>query len=399
MRFKILFLMLLSMVTLSSYSEQINKENIQQGQEEAEAKKAIAQQEQKKKTQEATSEMMEIAEQWRPGMKHAMPAKYDWVQMTSGEWLKGELTFIYRDDVEFDSDEFGIQTLDMDDIAQLKTAKVKSIQVKFDKQVKYSKVYIANNELTLVDYDNKVIPKDMLVSLSKNLSLAFSSWEGDVGLGVIIRSGNSSQKDYSTDIELSLRHASYVFRNTYSSFYSKSSGETTDNQHVLTSQLSMYIDRKTYWRPLGFEYFRDPFQNISARYIYNLGYGWFVIDEGRHDFLTYVGAGYQLTNFEDVESGQDDNADTFVFLLSYEYEYELHKEVDFFNDYELRIVNEESGHYISRMETGLKIDITSDIDLDITYILDHIEEPQPEEDGTIPDSTDTRLVLSLSYEF
>lgn len=349
-------------------------------------------------TEVATDALLEIVEHWQPGMKYALPAKYDWVQMTSGEWLKGELTFIYRDDVEFDSDEFGLQTLDMDDIAQLRTATIKSIRVKHEGE-KYSKVVIANNEVTLVNENNRVISRDKLVSLSKNTSLAFSSWEGDIGLGVILRDGNNSQKDFSSDIEVKLRHASYVFKNTYSSFYSKSSGETTDNQHRFTSDLSYYIDDRTYWRPVGFEFFRDPYQNISARYIYNVGYGWFVIDEGRSDFLTYVGAGYQMTEFENVEVNEDDSADTVVLLLSYEYEYEIHKEVDFFNDFELRIVDDESGEYISHMETGVKIDITSSIDFDVTYIIDHIETPQPEEDGTVPEKTDTRLVLSLSYEF
>ena len=29
---------------------------------------------------------------------------YDWIQLTSGEWLKGELIGVFDDEVEFDSD-------------------------------------------------------------------------------------------------------------------------------------------------------------------------------------------------------------------------------------------------------------------------------------------------------
>jgi hypothetical protein len=46
--------------------------------------------------------------------------EFDWVQTTSGEWLKGELKVLYSGSLEFDSDEFDLQTLDWDDVAQIR---------------------------------------------------------------------------------------------------------------------------------------------------------------------------------------------------------------------------------------------------------------------------------------
>ncbi|NRA39975.1 MAG: hypothetical protein HRU15_17665 [Planctomycetes bacterium] len=40
---------------------------------------------------------------------------YDWVRMKSGEWLKGELKSFRDDVIEFESDEFGDQVLDLAD--------------------------------------------------------------------------------------------------------------------------------------------------------------------------------------------------------------------------------------------------------------------------------------------
>ena len=36
--------------------------------------------------------------------------KFDWIQLTSGEWLKGELKFLYDFQVEFDSDKLDLLT-------------------------------------------------------------------------------------------------------------------------------------------------------------------------------------------------------------------------------------------------------------------------------------------------
>ena len=42
---------------------------------------------------------------------------FDWVQMKSGEWLKGTIEHMQDEKLIFDSDEFGDQTLDWGDIA------------------------------------------------------------------------------------------------------------------------------------------------------------------------------------------------------------------------------------------------------------------------------------------
>ena len=64
----------------------------------------------------------EPSEGWRPQSEYK--GEWDWVQMTSGEWLKGEITAMYNDDLQFDSDEFDDVTLGWDDIAQIHTSQV-----------------------------------------------------------------------------------------------------------------------------------------------------------------------------------------------------------------------------------------------------------------------------------
>ena len=55
--------------------------------------------------------------------------EFDWIQTTSGEWLKGELKQLYSGSLEFDSDEFDLQTLDWDDVAQLRGHGEKRISI------------------------------------------------------------------------------------------------------------------------------------------------------------------------------------------------------------------------------------------------------------------------------
>lgn len=38
--------------------------------------------------------------------------EFDWVQLSSDEWLKGDIVAMYDEELEFDSEELGIQTID-----------------------------------------------------------------------------------------------------------------------------------------------------------------------------------------------------------------------------------------------------------------------------------------------
>ncbi|WP_025819673.1 hypothetical protein [Shewanella marina] len=61
------------------------------------------------------------------GMTLPQDNKYDWLQLTSLEVLKGELKNLYDDKLEFDSDNLDTISIDWEDIKQLKTAQPVSI--------------------------------------------------------------------------------------------------------------------------------------------------------------------------------------------------------------------------------------------------------------------------------
>ena len=60
------------------------------------------------------------------------PDTFDWIQLTSDEWLKGELIALYDGRLEFDSEELENLTFDWDDIRELRTGRV--VQVPFKNQ-------------------------------------------------------------------------------------------------------------------------------------------------------------------------------------------------------------------------------------------------------------------------
>src|SRR4029079_5102700 len=54
------------------------------------------------------------------------PDAFDWIQLKSGEWLKGELIALYDGKLEFDSDELEKLTLDWDDVREGHKGRIRS---------------------------------------------------------------------------------------------------------------------------------------------------------------------------------------------------------------------------------------------------------------------------------
>ena len=54
--------------------------------------------------------------------------QYDWIQLTSDEWLKGELKGLYAFSLEFDSDKLELQVLDWEDVKSIRTAHAQAVR-------------------------------------------------------------------------------------------------------------------------------------------------------------------------------------------------------------------------------------------------------------------------------
>ena len=63
-----------------------------------------------------------FAQAWQP--TEPTPGERDWIKMTSGEWLWGDIKGLRDDDFEFDSEELDLLKLDFDDVAEVRSARI-----------------------------------------------------------------------------------------------------------------------------------------------------------------------------------------------------------------------------------------------------------------------------------
>lgn len=344
------------------------------------------------------------AENWED-FDPPVDTEFDWMQMTSGEWLKGDFKVLYDGVIEFDSDEFDLLEVDLDDVKQLRTKDPQRIRIEADWRSKDASedrgvLTIKDGEVLLSDGDQKrTYSRKELVTIAPGVERERDFWSGSISLGLTARGGNTETLDSTTMINLKRRKASSRFIADYLGNFSRAGESETANNHRLTATYDWFLTTRLFWRIAGVQFYRDPFSNIDSQYSIATSMGYDLIRGPKVEWDMSVGGGYQHQQFVSVVPPADLSDDTPFFLASTVYDWEVTDSVDFLAEYDLRFMNEVSGTYTHHALAKVSTEFIGDFDFDVSLIWDYIHKPQAKDDGTVPKQNDYQLVVSLAYDF
>lgn len=327
------------------------------------------------------------------------PEKYDWVQTKSGEWFKGEIKALYDDDLEFDSDEVGLYTFDFNDVVQIKSYHI--ISVNIENLASFAGILrLKGDKLTIIQGDSEYeFDRKDLVSFAPDEKLERNFWSGKITLSLDVRSGNTDQLDYSSNINLKRRTAASRLVFDYLGRITSQDQEETANDHRLNEKYDIYLSRHFFWTPLFSEYYTDKYKNIDHQLTLGLGLGYTILDTKTTEWSISGGPAILYTKYYTVADDKD--LDTFspALELSTHYDIEINKITDLTYDYKLTYSDQSAGRYKHHMMLTLENELTSWLDLDVTGVWDYILEPEESSDGTYPQKSDFQLLVGLGIDF
>lgn len=307
---------------------------------------------------------------------------------------------MYDEELEFDSDEFGIQKIDWDDIQRLRSKSKISLNVEDQDEVT-GKLQIDGKTVTLLHDDdtNSSFQSNQIVSLNKGYDDELSFWSGKIAAGYTQSSGNTDKVDANVQVNIKRQTASTRFITDYLGNYGESDNNATENNHRLSAKHDVFITRHLFWRSVFAEFFRDPFQNIAQKYTYGTGIGYDIIASGDATWTIFGGPAYQTTNYVSVLDSNDTSIETGALVLSTNFDYDITSDVEFIIKYQCYFVNEQSGTYVHHFLTALETEIINDFEVDLTFIWDRIEDPVRNDDGTLPLQDDYKSIVSIGWSF
>jgi len=330
---------------------------------------------------------------------------FDWIQLTSGEWLKGDLKVLYNYKLEFDSDKLDLLTFDFEDVNQIRTHKYFGVRVEGQAtdagtDIYYGYVSMTGNKVIVTaDNQSREFKRSQLVSIARSGQKELDFWTGDISLGTNVKGGNTQSIDFTVTATVKRRAASSRIVLDYIGNYTQADYTETSNNQRLSGYRDVFLSRKVFWRQLFAEYYRDPFKNLDNQSSLSTSLGYHLIYTSKTEWDISAGLGARYTKYVSVEPGESSENTSPSLDAGMKYDTELTNAIDLLVDYSFQIVEKDAGRYTHHFITALSTDITDDIDLDISFIWDRVQDPQVDSDNVVPYKNDYQLVVGLGVEF
>jgi hypothetical protein len=334
---------------------------------------------------------------WKPpGVGHDGS---DWVQLKSGEWLRGQLKYVQNKEVEFDSDEMELQTLKLKDVRKLYPAHRMFTQF-MNQQPVYGKVVISNELVTVNGAEPLSLHRDLLMGITPSGGTSgINNWSGDVSVGLSLQSGNNDQTTISTTAELARRTPNTTLLFNYLLNYSQVNNVQSANNDRLNSSYDVRLNQDWFLRPVQLEYFHDSLANISYRLTGGTSAGYYIFDRNALEWTVSAGPGYQYTRFSTVQADETDSASTPAGVLTSDFKDDITDRLTFKQSWQSIITSREAGQYTHHSVTTLEFEIKKHLNLDVSFIWDFLENPQTRSDGTVPLKSDYYLTVGFGARF
>lgn len=322
----------------------------------------------------------------------------DWIQLKSGEWLRGELLGIRRESLTFDSDELDELDFDLEDVRQVRTPR-SDVVLATGNRLFDGRLVIDQDDVWIVGDRTVQLTREELLTLVPIEGGRIAQLRGDLSFGFTARSGNTDQIDYNALVNIVRSTARTRASLRYIGVISDVNDDEVANNHRLTSMLDTQLDDRTFITFPGIELFRDRLQNIAIRATPYAAVGYKVVDTDQQDWRLSIGPAYQYTELQNADAGQDATTESAALFFSSNFDWEITKDVDLDFDYSITMPVPDTDEYNHTLLLGLSVDITNNIDLDVTFIWDRINSPVAGENGVIPEPNDFRTTIGIGWEF
>jgi hypothetical protein len=324
---------------------------------------------------------------------------FDWIQLKSGEWLKGRIKSLQDEKLEFDSEELDLLTFDWEKIRTVRSPRLLSVRIEKREPMDGSLLVTANEVQVVTATLTNSYPRAELLAITPTGTREIDKWTGKVTAGVSFRAGNTRETDVDVHAAFQRRTPDTRLNLDYLGNYGKINGSEVEQNHRFIGQFDYFLSRRLYVRLPDVEYYRDPLQNLDHRLTLGAGVGYDLVKTPRTEWNVTVSPSWQRNWFSSVPVGEDATVDSVAWVLSTRFDAELTQKLDFIFEYRGQLSRQETGNDTHHAVTTLEFEIRKHLNLDVSFVWDRISSPQTESGGGTPTPDDFRLITALGVDF
>lgn len=337
----------------------------------------------------------------------------DWIELETGEWLRGDLHWLRPKGLEagknvnFYSNKLDDLTLSWGSIAGVYSPKIKSYKFK-DKSTVSGKAMITK-DLVIVETSEGVVthPRSELASISEGPPRERTWWSTMLSLGFSANAGNTNQGSLTTQWNLARQDGHSLEAVSYNGTVAYTDGELNVNRHLGDLDTALFLWDRFYLIPIDGQLLHDAFQNIKLRATPGAGAGVYVFKKTRQrrkhtnqfEWDMQSGLGYQFLRLISTTAGVDNpqNDGFIMFRTHWKLEF-LNDNVELTIDWRSNLVYTSFGRTNHTGTANVSIEITDIFNFVNSFLFLRTRDPEPRSDGTVPKKNDYQVVVSLAIK-
>ena len=326
---------------------------------------------------------------------------FDWVQLVSGEWIKGNIARMREDKMEFDSDKLDMLNLDFADVALVHSPQVNTYV--FDDRVSATGRAVITEDAVIVQTvdGTKTFPRSELESIVEG-EKERDWWSMKLRFGLTLNKGNTDQLTYDINFNTRREDDMTLLDLNYNTTFGRTGGTQNVNRQLGEFLFNVFLGSRWWVTPAFGQLFNDRFQNIRFRATPAAGAGVHIIDAPKVQWDFVTGMGYQYLNYKDASqltSGSNPQNDGFIPLYTYA-DFDITGDIDLTLSWLTNLVFTTIGNTNHTGRAELAVELTKVIDLDVAFLYLRTEQPAPPPDPLAPaiKKNDYQLVVGISLE-
>lgn len=294
------------------------------------------------------------------------PAFADWVMITNGDRISGQITQNTAEQVVIQNDIIGEMAISKTKIASVHTGSAPRItarELRTGQPLSMTNTQIDQNKATAAAPTEI---KEAAAKTSDEKKESVFKWSGRVSAGGNVQDGNSRSKSLTADADVKARDKNNRFSLGGDVNWAQDKGKKTDNDQQIYANYDRFITEK--WFLGGRQSLeKDEFEQLDLRSQTGLFAGYQFYEQDDLNLQVKAGPDYI---YEDFENGDSEEDIALSWALDYDQKLLKDKNLQIFHKHEISTPFADTGAVLFESETGArvpigeKLDATAQIDFD-----------------------------------
>lgn len=320
----------------------------------------------------------------------------DWIQLVSGEWLKGNVERMRDGVLEFDSAELKLLTLDWKKTIALHSPAANTyVFTEGDDLIGPAMI---DTEMVAVQTVNGMVvrPRSQLLGVIEHKPRERNYWSTRLRFGFSANAGNTEQVTFNAFWSLVREDSLTRAQLTYDGTFGTANKVENANRHLAGGDVDIFVHPILYVKALTGQLLYDKFQNIRLRATPAAGVGVHIITTYVVNWDFETALGYQYLSLIDPAAGVEDPQNDAYLMLRMFADLDFTDNIQLLLDWRSNIVYTTIGNTNHVGSADLSILVTTLFGFNFSFLYLRTEKPFPRSDGTVPDKNDYQFVVSLS---